>query len=308
MAGEVTILQLQNAALDAETLAEVCMVGYTADTTTNRDGDVINTLQGQLKLLGYIPPIAYADSIAFLGTENTKTIERSGIVYAPLPSALPFTTSGTWSADDEDKFFTVQVGSTATVSGANVTVSVTGLAATNATAALQELENEIDAVQNDVGNLVTLTGVAVDDTTMGTFTGSIIPDSSDIKECLQALETKAELSESGTWTPTLTGLSNIYSLALTKDPFYTKIGGYVTVSGAVEVDTTTAAAFSFRMTLPIASNFDSAQYDAIGFIANASGIYGSAACDIANNEITFGGTSSVTFGHTWKFSVTYRII
>jgi len=93
MAGEVTILQLQNAALDAETLAEVCMVGYTADTTTNRDGDVINTLQGQLKLLGYIPPIAYAGSIAFLGTENTKTIERSGIVYAPLPSALPFTTS-----------------------------------------------------------------------------------------------------------------------------------------------------------------------------------------------------------------------
>jgi len=123
MAGEVTVLQLQNAALDAQTLAQIAMVGYAADTTTNRDGDTLNTVQGQLKLLGYIPPIAYAGAISFGALEGTKTVERLGIVYAPVVSSLPFTTSGTWVGSDDAKFVVVQVGS---VSAADISASVTG--------------------------------------------------------------------------------------------------------------------------------------------------------------------------------------
>jgi len=77
-------------------------------TTTTKDAKVIDTLAGRLLKLGFQAPVTYAGSIVFLAGDNTKTIERLGIIYAPLPSALPFTTSGTWVADDEDKFFVIQ--------------------------------------------------------------------------------------------------------------------------------------------------------------------------------------------------------
>lgn len=47
-------------------------------------------------------------------------------------------------------------------------------------------------VQGDVDDLITLSGVPANSTDLGTFTGSIIPDSSDNKQALQALETFAE--------------------------------------------------------------------------------------------------------------------
>jgi hypothetical protein len=47
-------------------------------------------------------------------------------------------------------------------------------------------------VQADVDDLITLSGVAANSTDLGTFTGSTIPDNSDNKEALQALETGLE--------------------------------------------------------------------------------------------------------------------
>ena len=57
---------------------------------------------------------------------------------------------------------------------------------------LINLQGEVDAVEGDVANLVTLSGVAVDSTELGSFTGSTIPDSQTIKQALQALETAHE--------------------------------------------------------------------------------------------------------------------
>ena len=54
------------------------------------------------------------------------------------------------------------------------------------------VDNSSGAVQADVNDLITLTGVPANSTDLGTFTGAIIPDASDIKEALQALETFAE--------------------------------------------------------------------------------------------------------------------
>jgi len=97
-----------NAELDLATISEVANVNYSGDDTTNREGTTIATLLGQLKQIGYIPPVSYAGSIAFLISDTTKTIERSGVIYAPNPTDLPFTTTGTWGGDDEDKFFVIQ--------------------------------------------------------------------------------------------------------------------------------------------------------------------------------------------------------
>ncbi len=55
------------------------------------------------------------------------------------------------------------------------------------------VDDSISPVATDVADLVTLSGVAANSTTLGTFTGTTIPDSSDIKEALQALETEVEL-------------------------------------------------------------------------------------------------------------------
>ncbi len=105
----------------ATTLTAEDMCTFTADvrtistvvesselTTTTKSGKEIDTLAGRLNKLGYIPPIAYAGGISFAAQDNTKTVERNNIVYAPLPSQLPFTTSGTWVGDDDGKFYVVQ--------------------------------------------------------------------------------------------------------------------------------------------------------------------------------------------------------
>ncbi len=87
----------------------------------------IPSLVSAIKRIGYQPPVTYASGIDFLSaSDNTKTISRpddsnptASIIYAPHPSNIPFTTSGTWgtpgSGDDQDKFFVVQRSTTSTV-------------------------------------------------------------------------------------------------------------------------------------------------------------------------------------------------
>lgn len=96
--------------------------------------------------------------------------------------------------------------------------------------ALQALETEaediagdVSTVMQDTADLIVLTGVAANQTDLGSFTGDIIPDASDIKEALQSLETAIEslpdpITYEGTWsaatnTPALAdGVGNIGDL------------------------------------------------------------------------------------------------
>jgi len=103
-----TIEDFDNATLDLQTVAEVSNVNYLSDTTANRSGDTLDTLQGRLKKLGYVPAIAYAGGISFGTNDNAKTIERDGLIYAPLASQLPFTTTGTWATDQANFLFIAQ--------------------------------------------------------------------------------------------------------------------------------------------------------------------------------------------------------
>jgi len=102
----VTAGDLVGLKADLQTISDV--VESPALTTTTKSGRELDTLSGALVKLGFQPPVDYDSGIVFEVTDGTKTIDRDGIIYAPLPSALPFTTSGTWTADDEDKFFVVQ--------------------------------------------------------------------------------------------------------------------------------------------------------------------------------------------------------
>lgn len=74
--------------------------------------------------------------------------------------------------------------------------------ATQALADAATAQAAADAAQADVDDLVTLSGVAVNSTDLGTFTGTTIPDNSDIKEALQALETEVETKLDSASLPT----------------------------------------------------------------------------------------------------------
>lgn len=61
--------------------------------------------------------------------------------------------------------------------------------------------------------LVTLSGVAANATDLGTFTGTTIPDSSDIKEALQALETEVETKADASHTHVAADVTDFSSAA-----------------------------------------------------------------------------------------------
>lgn len=64
--------------------------------------------------------------------------------------------------------------------------------ATSVETKLVSLQGEVDATEDDISHLVTLSGVAVDSDDLGSFTGATIPDAQTIKQALQALETAHE--------------------------------------------------------------------------------------------------------------------
>lgn len=245
----ITVTDLENAKLDVQTIAEVAMVGYVADTTTNRNADTIDTLQGRLKLLGFLPPITYAASIVFGVNDFVKTIVYGTTVYFPDPSQLPFTTTGTWVADDELKFFVVQSIGTSPASGITYNNATSGLTATNVQDAIDEVEGRVDTVETNLStvttkenNLITLSGVAANATDLGTFTGTTISNNRTNKQALQDIETAYEstvvrkaLSSGGsanaitaTCTPTLGSLTN--GAIIVVKPAYTNTSHIVTFS------------------------------------------------------------------------------
>ena len=108
MSDTLQVADLVNGKLDVETIAEVAMVGTTEDTTTNREGVEIDTLEGRLKKVGFEPPLAYAAGIEFLTpADAVKSFDQGGIIYGCLASSRPFTTTGNFSAD-EPNFFVIQ--------------------------------------------------------------------------------------------------------------------------------------------------------------------------------------------------------
>lgn len=109
----LTKQDLDNAERDLKTVSAVSNSkdpdsGASIDSYQTRLGDSSDTLAGRLKLMGYITPVAYAAGISFTALDNAKTVEEAGVVYAPRPSALPFTTSGSFVGDDDANFFVVQ--------------------------------------------------------------------------------------------------------------------------------------------------------------------------------------------------------
>lgn len=82
--------------------------GLLIKTITKINTDAQTAFDAALQANGFLPAITYAAAISFGVNDKTKTVLEAGVVYAPLVSALPFTTSGTFIGDDDARFYVIQ--------------------------------------------------------------------------------------------------------------------------------------------------------------------------------------------------------
>lgn len=112
------------------------------------------------------------------------------------------------------------------------------------------------------------------------------------------------IGASGTYTPTGTIVTNLDSVTPVVST-YVRVGNVVCVFGRVGVDPTASGSLSFRLSLPIASNFGSTT-DATGYgqifspFVQADATNDALLVTIPNN--------SVSTSYTFFFSASYRVI
>jgi hypothetical protein len=117
--------------------------------------------------------------------------------------------------------------------------------------------------------------------------------------------------ESGTYTPTLTGVSNVTSISGATSCQYMRVGNVVTVSGNIQLEhTTNGASTTVSISLPIASAFSGDnELSGAGAGFNVSvpiAIRAEAVNDVA--LLVFAPGSSSGTPNNYSFTFTYRII
>lgn len=114
---------------------------------------------------------------------------------------------------------------------------------------------------------------------------------------------------SGTYTPTLTIVTNVDSLTAYAAQWM-RVGNVVTVSGWVDIDVTNAAAdVYFRASLPIASALAAGQQ--LGGVGAEGGVGGKVLriyADTVNDEATFFGGMSTASSANLSFTFTYLVL
>lgn len=117
-------------------------------------------------------------------------------------------------------------------------------------------------------------------------------------------------TSAGTYTPTITNVSNITSATLV-GAMYSRVGDIVTLSISIDVDpASTSTSTSVRFGLPFSSTFGNT-WECSGTANNSiQSIIGSVSADTANNEALFSFVSLST-GHTsanWRIVAQYIVL
>jgi len=147
-------------------------------------------------------------SLANLGTKSIDNLSDVDITTAAptasqylewdavnsefVPSSKAFTLAGVSAGDTDLGTFTGDIITDNTTIKTALQDLETKIEANDQAAATASSVTEIDGNVND---LITLTGIAENVTTLGTFTGSTIADDSGIKAAIQALETAVETKQ-----------------------------------------------------------------------------------------------------------------
>lgn len=120
--------------------------------------------------------------------------------------------------------------------------------------------------------------------------------------------TDAVPSDAGTYTPTLTNVTNVSS-STAYTTMWTRLGDIVTVTGIVDIDQTANGAWQMDMSLPVASNLTNPE-DLSGFGTGTIHTFDIFHIDpdTANNRASFIGNSNDKGNHPHHFTFTYRVL
>jgi hypothetical protein len=130
------------------------------------------------------------------------------------------------------------------------------------------------------------------------------------RKALNLLSSVPTLS-SNTYSPSATGVTNVTTVT-PQTAQYSRNGSTVTVSGRVDVTATATGNTTFRMTLPVASNFASTgelaggAFYATNTVANNS--FARISADTTNDEASFAFNSTVNTSASWFYHFTYTVI
>jgi hypothetical protein len=147
----------------------------------------IKVLDGSDKIPAAILPSYVDDVLEYANLAAFPATGETGKIYVALDTNKCFRWSGSTYIQITSGAVDSVNGSTGVVvldAGDIVMVSE----ATTIESKLVSLQGEVDATEDDISHLVTLSGVAVDSDSLGSFTGSTIPDAQTIKQAFQSLE------------------------------------------------------------------------------------------------------------------------
>lgn len=118
---------------------------------------------------------------------------------------------------------------------------------------------------------------------------------------------------SGTYAPSVTSVANLDGTpTMTANALFTRVGDNVTVSGQINADPTSSGVdTSFRISLPVVSNFSSdgeccGTFHRAGSQTGPDG--GGIEADTSNNEALFNFGPSVTSNQEYSFIFQYVVI
>lgn len=208
--GKVPVTQLPNSVMEylgtwaastnTPTLADG--VGNAGDVYIASDAGTVNFGSGNITF-------AAGDWVIYSGSVWQKSVNSNAVASVNGYTGIVVLDTADISEDPTNLYFTeTRVRDTDLAGFVSGPGSVS--AADSVLEAIQKLDGNNLATQDDVDDLVTLSGVAVNSVDLGTFTGTTIPDNSDIKEALQALETSVEGKANTT-------LNNLGSTAVNAD-------------------------------------------------------------------------------------------
>ena len=180
----------------------------------------------------------------------------------------------------------VQSGTTTKVAVSNLTAGLAGTASIN-------INGTVGATTPTTGAFTTLSATGI---ITATTAGISVPTSA------------AGTVYSGTWTPTITAITNV-SASTAYAAQFTRVGNVVTGSAKFEIDPTTALTNTeFELSLPVASNFASNHQAAGSGALAAAGTAIFILASVANDTLNCSYTPTSAANNSISISFSYLIV
>lgn len=261
-------------------------IGY-ATTTGAGDGGTINFIMGTAAFAAAVTATSFAGDGASLTGLNASNLASGTVPDARFPATLPALSGVNLTSLNASNLGSGTVPN-ARISGAYSNIT--------------DLTTSGSTILGDVlGDTLNVANGAFKVFSDGRVSGNKLHNIGTVTG------TTDQFIASGTYTPTLTNVTNIDS-SVAAVCQWIRVGNVVHVSGNVQIDPTAAAATELGMSLPIASNFSSyIQLNGVGCDGTDAHAIGIVA-DPTNDRAKFDWVTANNFNGFYSFTFTYLVI